>query len=85
MKKTPLQRVKDPAGRLDWLAAKLLERVVEQRKNPVIDAVYQEVRIPLEQLFRAKLGPRNRKAREFKKYLEQGTKIMQSVQQRRMA
>ncbi len=83
--KTPLQRVKNPTGRLDWLAAKLLERAVEQRQNPVVNAIYAEVKAPLEQLFRVHLGPRNRQARQIRQYLKQGNEILQSVQQRRMA
>jgi len=80
--KTPLQRVKDPTGRLDWLAAKLVERVVEQKQNPLLAAVYAEVRKPLEDLLRANLGPRNRKMREVRKHIEAGQKILRASQRR---
>lgn len=83
--KTPLQRVKNPTGRLDWLAAKLLERAVEQRQNPVVNAIYAEVKAPLENLMRMQLGPRSKRARQVRKYIAQANQILQSVQQRRMA
>jgi hypothetical protein len=81
--KTPLQRVKNPTGRLDWLAAKLIERAVQNRKNPVLSAVYAELQPGVETLLRAHLGPRNRKLREVKKHIEAGTRILQA--QRRVA
>lgn len=83
--KTSLQRVKNPTGRLDWLAAKLLERAVEQRQNPVVNAIYAEVKAPLENLMRMQLGPRSKRARQVRKYIAQANQILQSVQQRRMA
>lgn len=83
--KTPLQCVKDPTGRLDWLAAKLLDRAVEQRGNPVLSGVYQELRVPLEQALRNLIGPRNRKLRSLRKYIAEGQKILSAAQQRRVA
>ncbi len=50
-----------------------------------VNAIYAEVKAPLEQLFRVHLGPRNRQARQIRQYLKQGNEILQSVQQRRMA
>lgn len=83
--KTPLQRVKNPTGRLDWLAAKLLERAVEQQRNETAKAVYAQFKDPLEKLFRAHLGPRNRNTRQIQKYLKQGNLILHSIEGRRMA
>lgn len=83
--KTPLQRVKDPTGRLDWLAAKLLERLVERTQDPVLSAVYREGRGSLEQFFRKSIGPRNRKLRDLKKYIAEGQKMLAAAQARRVA
>lgn len=83
--KTPLQRVKNPTGRLDWLAAKLLERAIELRKDPVLTAFYDEVRQPLEQALRSTLGPRNRKLRTVRKCITEGQKMLAAAQQRRVA
>ena len=83
--KTPLQRVKDPTGRLDWLAAKLLERAVEQKNDPAISAMYAEVRKPLEQALRKTLGPRNKSLRPIRKYITEGQKMLAAAQQRRVA
>lgn len=69
-------KVKNPTGRLDWLAATLLQRVVEQKKNPVLSAIYAEVKDPLERVLRANLGPRNRTLRDVRKYIEQGNRML---------
>ncbi len=83
--KTPLQRVKNPTGRLDWLAAKLLERVVEQKQSPVLSALYAELRTPLEQALRKSVGPQNKTVRDLKKYITQGNKMLSKAQARRVA
>ena len=84
--KTPLQRVKNKTGRLDWLAAALLERVVEQRQDPMLSRVYAEVRVPLEKALRRTIGPRNKAVRDLRKYIEQGQAMLQSAaQERRVA
>lgn len=83
--KTPLQRVKNPTGRLDWLAAKLLERAVQQQQNPALSGIYQELRAPLEQALRITLGPRNKKLRKVRKYITEGQKMLAAAQQRRVA
>lgn len=81
--KTSLQRVKNPTGRLDWLAASLLKRAVDRRGNPVEIAIHDAIREPLERLLQTHLGPRNRKTRQLRKYLERGNQILLSAQQRR--
>ena len=83
MPKTSLQRVKNPTGRLDWLAAALLARMVEQKADPVLSAVYAEIRTPLEQALRKSVGPRNRTVRDLRKYIEQGNAMLTAAQSRR--
>ena len=85
MKKTPLQRVKNPQGRLDWLAAKLLEYAVCRKQDPLLSAVYTEVRDPLERTLRRTLGPRNHQFRDVQKYVIEGHKIIEQIAQRRVA
>ncbi len=75
-------KVKNPTGRVDWLAATLLERLVAREKNPVLSAVYAEVKKPVEKLLRQKIGPRNRKLKDLGKYIAKGNEMLS---QRRMA
>lgn len=83
--KTPLQRVKDPTGRIDWLMASLISRVIEERRDPVLSRVYSQLKTPVEQLLRAKLGPRNKEMRKVRKYITEGQKMLAEAQRRRMA
>lgn len=83
--KTPLQRVKDPTGRIDWLLASLLDRVIEKKRDPVLSRVYSQLKAPVEQLLRAKLGPRNKEMRKLRKYITEGQKMLAEAQRRRMA
>ncbi len=75
-------KVKNPTGRLDWLAAKLLERAVEQRGNPFVSAMYGELRSPIEELLTATMGPRNRNTRKLKKYIAEGNKYLAKLHER---
>jgi len=70
-------KVKNPTGRVDWLAASLLERLVAKQQNPVLSAVYAEVKAPVEKLLRQKIGPRNRQLRDLRKYIDRGNKMLQ--------
>lgn len=83
--RTPLQRVKDPTGRIDWLVGSLLNRVIEERRDPVLMRVYSQLKTPVEQLLRAKLGPRNKEMRKVRKYITEGQKLLAEAQRRRMA
>ena len=58
-----IERVKNPTGRLDWLAGKLVERLVERSEHPVLKALHQEFRADLEALLTRYVGPHNREAR----------------------
>lgn len=69
-------KVKNPTGRLDWLTATLLEKVVEQKHDPVLSAWYAQFKIPIERVLRANLGPRNRKLRDVRKYIEHGNRML---------
>lgn len=80
-----MRRVKDPTGRVDWLAAKLLERLVQDRKDPMMSALYREVKAPLEHLLRANLGPRNKTLRNLGKYIKDGNRMLQAAQEARQA
>lgn len=55
-------------------AAALLERYVGQKQNPVLAAVYAEVKAPIEKEFRRRLGPR--RFRNPPKYIEQGNRML---------
>lgn len=70
-------KVKNPTGRVDWLAASLLERLVAKQQNPVLSAVYAEVKAPVEKLLRQKIGPRNRQLRDLRNYIDRGNKMLQ--------
>ena len=76
--KTPLQRVKDPTGRIDWLIANLTARVVEETREPVLAQVFAQLREPLEQMLRANLGPRNKALRPVRKYITAGRKLLEA-------
>ncbi len=69
-------KAKNPTGRLDVLAARLIERVVEHKAHPVLSALYAEVKSPLETVLRKKLGPRNKSFRNLPKYIAQGQKML---------
>ena len=53
------KRVKNPAGRLDWLAMALLEKSVELRRDPVLSEVYVHLRPLIERQAARVLGPQN--------------------------
>ena len=80
-----LQCVKDPTGRLDWLACKLIERAVQNIARPEVSALYAEVREPLEALLRECLNPRKKLMKDIRKHIKTGTEILAIAQQRRAA
>ena len=61
------KRVKDPAGRLDWLSVSLLERVVQQRNNPVLTQAFEVLRPAIEQHAVRVLGPNTAGMRKTRK------------------
>lgn len=75
-------KVRNPTGRLEWLAATLVERTVAQKNHPVLTALYAELKAPLENVLRAHLGPRNRKLRDVRKYIDQGNRMLAASRER---
>jgi len=80
--KTPLQDVKDPIGRVDWLAAKLLEEHAK-RKGGIYADLHLAFKPELEGLLKRSLGPKNKTAREIRKYVAKGQELLRKVQKRR--
>lgn len=74
--KTPLQRVHDPTGRVDWLIGAIVEKFVEERRNTVLLQAYNQLRVPMEQLLKSRLGPRNKQLRQVRKYITEGQKML---------
>ena len=74
--KTPLQRVHDPTGRVDWLIGAIVEKFVEERRNTVLLQAYNQLRVPMEQLLKSRLGPRNKQLRKVRKYITEGQKML---------
>ena len=81
----PFQRVKDPTGRLDWLACKLIERAVQRIGKPEVSAMYADVREPLEAFLRECLSPRKKAMRDLRKHIKTGTEMLAAAQNRRVA
>lgn len=73
-----IDRIKQPQGRIDWLAAKLLEKAVEKRANPLLQALYAEFQPDIERAIRAQFGPKNRSMRKLKQYVVTGTRLLEA-------
>ena len=69
-------RVKNPTGRIDWLAMSLVARMVENTGNPLYQRAFNEAKPYLEQLARKSLGPRNRNMRQLRRYIQIGSNIV---------
>lgn len=69
-----LAGVKDPTGRVDWLAARLIEREVGRRQNPILAAIYQEFAGDIETALSRVLGPRNPHMRALRKIVQTGAR-----------
>jgi hypothetical protein len=80
--KTTLQRVKNPTGRLDWLAAKLVEQTVKEWGNPFMQELYSKVREPLERGIRGQFSPRKKAMKDLKKYILEGNRMIEAAQRR---
>ena len=63
---SPIERIKNPAGRLDWLVCQLLGELIRRRHNPILTATYQEFKPQLEVEIMKALGPRNKHTRMIK-------------------
>lgn len=83
--KTAAQRVKNPTGRLDWLACALLERVVNERNQIALTVVYNEFRPKIEKALVKHLGPRKSLGKRIKRYVLDANKLLESADQRRNA
>jgi hypothetical protein len=80
--KTPLQDVKDPTGRVDWLAAKLLEEHAK-KKGGIYQDLYIAFKPEVEGLLKVHLGPQNKTARNLRKYVKKGHQILVEAQRRK--
>ena len=61
----------DPTGRLDILAMKVLDRIVEMKASPLAKDIYHELRPELELVCRANLGPHNEPMRKLRNMIRQ--------------
>ena len=59
-RKSCIDRVKDPAGRLDCLLARLMDRVAEMRLDPQLVEVYRQLAPDLHREINARFGPRTK-------------------------
>ena len=80
----PLAKVRNPQGRVDVLLAQVLERGLQQVKNPVVPVVYQHVKPLVEQLLKHHLGPRTRRGRKVKAELLALRSAFENVQRARI-
>jgi hypothetical protein len=71
-----LRRVKDPTGRVDWLASRLLESYVRSRRNPNLEMAYEELAPTVDLLLARYLGPRNPNIRKIRSYIRKGNEIL---------
>ena len=74
--KSLADRVKDPTGRLDWLLSRLIQECVRLSPNPYVQSAFAEFQPQIEATLRQYLGPRNRNAKLFRRYLIAGQNIM---------
>ena len=79
--------VKNPQGRADWLASKLLERTVVENGDPLIALIHREFAPHIDIILRQTIGPKTKHGRAIKKYVTEGRRLMGEVakaqQQRR--
>jgi hypothetical protein len=75
-----MDRVKNPQGRPDWLAAKLLERVIGQSSDQRLKFVHSAVKNELETLLLKTIGPRTKRGRQVKELLEKGKALVREIQ-----
>jgi hypothetical protein len=80
---SPLSRVKNPAGRVDWLAAKIIEELAKKRGGLTQD-IHTVLQPDLERFLIANLGPRNPHVKAFRQYLAKGQEILRVTMERRM-
>jgi len=77
-----LSAVKNPTGRLDWLAASLIDRVVKLSPDPMVHMAHQELAPVVEGVLRRYLGPCNETARKIQRFIRQGKQAMDERQSR---
>ena len=70
-----MKRVKNPTGRLDWLAATIIERFISQRGDPLLQRVYGEVKEQLESELTRQIGPRNKTAKQITRAVRMAARI----------
>jgi len=76
-------KVKNPQGRVDWLACSLLERAMEKNADPVLGVLYQQFKTPLEQTLRKVLNPRRKAMKDIRAAVVSGMKMLQEQQEKR--
>jgi hypothetical protein len=74
--KPAMDRVRNPQGRADWLAASCLKEVVRRSSNPALAAAYQMSRGEVEDLLKSVLGPKTAAGRKVKKAIQTGKEIL---------
>lgn len=75
-------KVKNPAGRLDYLVAQLIDEAVRRARNPIIKQVYAEAKPIVERTLTAKIGPRTRQGKNLVRHLFTMRELAQRAQQR---
>jgi hypothetical protein len=78
--KSPMDRVRKPQGRPDWLFAKVLEKAVSQSQDETVKTAYLVVRNDLERLLMTSLGPRTKRGKQVRALLEKAKQVLREVQ-----
>jgi len=74
--KSAMERVRNPQGRADWLAAKLLREGVRRSNSRLLSMAFEQSRGELENLLKDVLGPRTKAGREVKRIVKTGREIL---------
>jgi hypothetical protein len=79
--KSAMERVRNPQGRADWLAANLLKEAVKRTNDPVLKVAHVVSRNEVEDLLKRVLGPKTAAGRSVKRLIEIGREVAQELAQ----
>jgi len=77
--KSAMDRVRNPQGRADWLAANLLREAIKRKNDPALKAAYAVSKGEVEDLLKKVLGPKTTLGRQVKKAIQTGRELMQEM------